>query len=93
MIVMRLIDAGKLLAELESKLPIMSNWGEAFVPDLIRRQPTVHVVPIVRCKNCLYWVSSENECESWEWCKVLNMDMPAGGFCYLYKLKDESNAE
>lgn len=49
---MRLIDANKLLAELKSKLPIMSNWGEAFVPDLIRRQPTVDAEAVVRCREC-----------------------------------------
>lgn len=87
---MRLIDADKLLEELKSKLPIMSNWGEAFVPDLIRRQPTVHVEPIVRCENCLYWVPGANEFESWEWCKMLYTDMPADGFC-IYGARKEEN--
>ncbi len=49
---MRPIDADKLLAELKSELPIMSNWGETFMPDLIQRQPTVHVEPVVRCCEC-----------------------------------------
>lgn len=51
---MRPIDADKLLAELKSELPIMSNWGETFVPDLIQRQPTVHVEPVVRCCECVW---------------------------------------
>lgn len=51
----------------------------------------VEVVPIVRCENCLYWVSGENECESWKWCKMLNTDMPADGFCHLGKPKEDSD--
>lgn len=53
----------------------------------------VEVVPIVRCENCLYWVSGANECESWEWCKMLNTDMPANGFCKYGARKEESNAK
>lgn len=49
----RLIDANRLMAELKT-LPIMSNWGEAFIPDLVQRQPTVDAVEIVRCKDCKY---------------------------------------
>lgn len=90
---MRPIDADKLLAELKSKFPIMSNWGEAFVPDLIRRQPTVDAEVVARCENCLYWVSGANECESWEWCKMLNTDMPADGFCKYGAWKEQNDAE
>ena len=38
---MRLIDADKLKDELKT-LPIMSNWGEAFIPSLIDAQPTAY---------------------------------------------------
>ena len=51
------------------------------------------VVPVVRCKDCLYWVSGKNECESWEWCKMLNTDMPPNGFCYLGDRKDDDDAK
>lgn len=53
----------------------------------------VEVVPIVRCENCLYWVSGANECESWEWCKMLNTDMPADGFCKYSAPKEEHHAK
>lgn len=49
----RLIDANRLMDEMKS-LPMMSNWGEAFMPDLVKRQPTVDAVEIVRCKDCKY---------------------------------------
>ena len=46
---MRLIDADTLKGDM-SKLPIMSNWGEAFMPTLIDEQPTIdpETLPIVR---------------------------------------------
>lgn len=37
---MRLIDADRLLEELKT-LPVMSNWGEQFMPELVQRQPTI----------------------------------------------------
>ena len=37
----RLIDADKLKDELKT-LPIMSNWGETFMPSLINAQPTAY---------------------------------------------------
>lgn len=55
--------------------------------------PAADVAPVVRCEDCLYWVSGKNECESWEWCKMLNTDMPPNGFCYLGDRKDDDDAK
>lgn len=55
---MRLIDADKLKQELK-KLPIMSNWGEAFIPILIDEQPTVEAVPVVHGKWLPYYEEVE----------------------------------
>lgn len=46
---MRLIDANKLKGDL-GKLPMMSNWGEIFIPNLIDEQPTIdpETLPIVQ---------------------------------------------
>ena len=48
---MRLGDLDALKAQL-NKLPMMSNWGEAFMPLLIDEQPTIDAVPVVRCREC-----------------------------------------
>ena len=48
---MRLGDLDALKAQL-NKLPMMSNWGEAFIPQLIDEQPTISAVPVVRCREC-----------------------------------------
>lgn len=50
---MRLIDADKLLADIKT-LPIMSNWGESFFPQLVQEQATIDAVAVVRCKDCIY---------------------------------------
>lgn len=48
---MKLIDSDELKRQLK-KLPMMSNWGEAFIPRLIDEQPTISAVPVVRCREC-----------------------------------------
>lgn len=51
------------------------------------------LVEVVRCEDCLFWESGENECESWEWCKTLHRDMPPHAFCSLGARKDEERNE
>lgn len=54
MIVMRLIDAKRLEANIKEAfrenpvvMGIMLRW--------IRKQPTADVAPVVRCRDCKYW--------------------------------------
>lgn len=54
---MRLIDSDNLLAEIKT-LPIMSNWGETFFPQLVQEQSTVDAVPVVRCEKCAFLQSN-----------------------------------
>ena len=58
---MRLGDLDVLKAQLK-KLPMMSNWGEAFIPRLIDEQPTIDAVPVVRCWECAHY----KICDEWE---------------------------
>lgn len=58
---MRLGDLDALKAQL-NKLPMMSNWGEAFMPLLIDEQPTIDAVPVVRCRECAHY----KICDEWE---------------------------
>lgn len=51
--------------------------------------PAADVAPVVRCEDCLFWESGENECESWEWCKTLHHDMPSHAFCNFGVRKDD----
>lgn len=50
--------------------------------------PAADVAPVVRCEDCLFWVSGENECESWEYCKFLRRDMPPHAFCNFGERKE-----
>lgn len=56
-------------------------------------EDVVETAPIVRCENCMYWVSGKNECESWEWCKILHCNMPLHAFCNFGVRKDEERNE
>ena len=58
---MRLGDLDALKAQL-NKLPMMSNWGEAFIPRLIDEQPTISAVPVVRCRECTHY----KICDEWK---------------------------
>lgn len=55
--------------------------------------PLPDAAPVVRCKDCLFLESGENECESWEWCKALHREMPPHAFCSLGERKDEERNE
>lgn len=38
------------------------------------------VVP-VRCRECVYWQSGENEAEKWEYCRRHRIDIGPHSFC------------
>lgn len=61
----RLIDANTLKAQLK-RLPMMSNWGEAFISILIDEQPTIN--PVHAAGACYCW-----ECR--------NYNKPRLGWC------------
>lgn len=61
----RLIDANTLKAQLK-RLPMMSNWGEAFISILIDEQPTinpVHAAGVCYCRECKHWQEHYDYCE------------------------------
>ena len=61
---MRLIDADKLLAELNDLEPRCANKFikqgiddglHYYMPKILEEQPTIDAVPVVRCKDCKHW--------------------------------------
>ena len=57
---MRLIDANALIEAIRHDVDQTpdSNWGYGLnhaIP-IVRSQPTVHAVPVVRCEDCRYWL-------------------------------------
>ena len=75
----------------DEKTAVTIATAKKLVRSILHRTPSADVAPVVRCKDCLFWESGENECESWEWCKMLNTDMPPNGFCYLGDRKDDDD--
>ena len=76
---MRLIDADRLRDELKT-LPMMSNWGEAFVPSLINKQPTAYdidkVVGCLEKASCYieerrYRVKNRRPCIHGDLCRAI----------------------
>lgn len=60
---MRLIDTDELKKQLK-ELPIMSNWGEAFILQIIDEQPIidpVHAAGGYYCCECKYFIE-ESDC-------------------------------
>lgn len=51
---MRLIDADALEQELFDADWILDN-DEHMVEDILRKQPTIDAVEVVRCRDCYYW--------------------------------------
>ena len=80
---MRLGDLDALKAQLK-KLPMMSNWGEAFIPRLIDEQPTIDAVPVVRCRECKHFNLITHECEN----ELLSTDHE-GGASYSLNFYDD----
>ena len=54
----------------------------------IENFPAADVAPVVRCVDCLFFRTGENECESWEWCALHGIDMSANAFCSYGKRMD-----
>ena len=46
------------------------------------------MVAVVRCKDCLYWQSGENECEKWEYCTIHNIGIGPHSFCSYGERKE-----
>lgn len=67
---MRLIDADALILAIrhDADQTTDSNWGYGLKHDvvIVRNQPTVDAVPVVRCKDCKHCEYPNAERE---WCK------------------------
>lgn len=55
------------------------------VCEMIDGAPIVDAVPVVRCKDCKWWVSEKNECIEW----YDNPYAPADGYCNRAERKEQ----
>ena len=59
---------------------------------VLRQVPGVDAVEVVRCKDCMFWDSGENEEERWEWCKLHRLCIGPHSFCSCGERRDENAA-
>ena len=97
---MRPIDADALIDIFEDRLEKIRNRygdysGEAGVCagalHLIRVQPTVDAVEVVRCKDCKYKYNDENQiiCQKLYWCDGNNFEPSANDFCSMGERRED----
>ena len=77
---MRLIDADEAIINFGFEWDDISPTRDEFV-EFIKKQPTIEAEPIVRCKECIYWKSGENECDKLEHCILHNIGIDPNSFC------------
>ena len=76
---MRLIDADALMKKYH-KTSVWDSWLE------INNAPTVDAVPVVRCKDCIWYAEKET---GEGWCsEVMARPMPHNGFCSYGEKED-----
>ena len=81
---MRLIDADKLIENV-FKNPI----SYAAFCNLVKRQPTVDAVPVVRCKDCKWWRDTDHTCKE----HSLVSPMMAEEYCSRGERKGDDHEE
>ena len=85
------LDKALTVAAANDKDKNRRTWAKAIC--VLHDLHAADVAPVVRCKDCLFWKSGKNECESWEWGTMLNRDMPPHAFCNLGERKDDDDAK
>lgn len=81
---MRLIDADALgVGEANREVFIVPEYADGWnsAIKMIKNAPTVDAVPVVRCRECVYWQSGENEAEKWEYCRLHHIGIGPHSFC------------
>ena len=84
---MRLIDADEAIINFGFEWDDISPTRDEFV-EFIKKQPTIEAEPVVRCKDCIYWTSGENECDKWEHCTLHNIGIGPHSFCSYGERKE-----
>lgn len=87
---MKLIDSDELKRQLK-KLPMMSNWGEAFMPRLIDEQPTIDAVPVVRCQECRYYPTAKVNEKGFLICPASGMEITETDYCSYGERMDKED--
>lgn len=62
---------------------------------MVREQPTIDAVPVVRCEDCKFNELRTNEKMgiSWHYCKLLHVDIDEDDFCSYGERKDGADVQ
>lgn len=84
---MRLIDADALKAVFEEKSSEAVCGVELCKAIIFRinKEPTVDAVPVIRCRDCKYWLKTKKQCGY----TYLLPHFEAGEFCSRAERKEE----
>ena len=78
---MRLIDADEAIINFGFEWDDISPTRDEFVA-FLKKQPTIDVVPVIRCKDCKYWEHGD--------CYRLELSRP-DDFCSFGERKEGAN--
>ena len=81
MVEKRLIDAKALIQDAEPYL----TWDMLAA---INNADTVDAVEVVRCRDCIYWQSGDNEAKKWEYCVFHDQNIGPHAFCSFGERKE-----
>lgn len=84
---MRLIDVDEAIINFGFEWDDIPPTREEFVR-FLKKQSTVDAVPVVRCRECMYWQSGENQSEKWEYCTFHKIEIGPHSFCSYGKRKE-----
>ena len=59
---------------------------QMIIDDVVKSRDDIAAV--VRCEDCMYWQSGENEAEKWEYCNFHNIDIGPHAFCSYGERKE-----
>ena len=86
------IDREALLAEFEWLKSVEDPYQRDRTEDAIQRiknAPVADVVPVVRCKNCKYFVSAMVNANGFLICDISDMEIAPDDFCSYGERREE----
>ena len=89
---MRLIDANAMIREIW-EMTVQPEWCKTLTETIIRNQPTVDAVPVIRCRDCKHGTPCRFYESTWYVCTRNNVgiDMNADDYCSRAERKDEKS--
>jgi len=87
----RLIDADAL--DLDREVEMADDWNTAHeIANCVKYAPTIDAVPVVRCRECRYWVGDfPGATEHVKRCELAGYMVGENGYCVYGERREDSN--